>query len=94
MNKFIVIIGAIIILAILLMLKFMFNKLSDKTLVKISAVFAMVLIILQVIFIIYCRVIPSWDFGVVFNDAYKIANSVFELPEYYYKFYPNNIGAL
>ena len=38
MNKFIVIIGAIIILAILLMLKFMFNKLSDKTLVKINLI--------------------------------------------------------
>ena len=34
------------------MLKFMFNKLSDKTLVKISAVFAMVLIILQEFFLL------------------------------------------
>ena len=94
MNKLIVVLGAIIILAILLILKHIFDRLDDKKLIKISILFGIILLILQVIFVIYCRVKPSWDFGVIFYDAHRIANSVFELPEYYYNFYPNNIGAL
>lgn len=94
MNRVVVLVGAIAIISVLFLLKTIFNNSKDKTLVKISITFGIILIVLQVVFVIYCRVDPSWDFGVIFNDAYSIANSVFELPEYYYKFYPNNIGAL
>ena len=53
-----------------------------------------ILIILQIVFITYLKVDPSWDFGEIFNDSYEAATGVFELKEYYYKFYPNNIGIL
>lgn len=94
MNRVIVLVGAIAIISVLFLLKMLFNKLKDKTLVKISIIFGIILVVLQIVFVIYCRVKPSWDFGVIFYNAYNISNSVFDLPEYYYKFYPNNLGAL
>lgn len=94
MNRVIVLVGAIAIISILFLLKILFNNLKDKTLVKISIVFSIILVVVQIVFVIYCRVRPSWDFGIIFYNAYNISNSVFDLPEYYYKFYPNNLGAL
>ena len=47
MNKLIVVLGAIIILAILLILKHIFDRLDDKKLIKISILFGIILLILQ-----------------------------------------------
>ena len=94
MNRIIVMAGGIFIVALMLVLVKVFKYLQNRTLIIISFISLGIIILLQSIFIIYCKVEPSWDFGVIFNDAYNIANSVFELPEYYYKYYPNNLGVL
>ena len=49
MNKLIVVLGAIIILAILLILKHIFDRLDDKKLIKISILFGIILLILHYI---------------------------------------------
>ena len=93
-NTIVVIIGAAIEFLILYGLNKVFKNCNNKLLYIISLLSFTILIILQIVFITYLKVDPSWDFGEIFNDSYEAATGVFELKEYYYKFYPNNIGIL
>lgn len=93
-NTIVVIIGAAIEFLILYGLNKVFKNCNNKLLYIISLLSFTILIILQVVFITYLKVEPSWDFGQIFNDSYEAATGVFELKEYYYKLYPNNIGIL
>lgn len=69
-------------------------RLSKKSLIIFSCVNFLVLIGLQVFFLRYFQVEPSWDVGAVYYSALSLKDGFTVFPEYFTDQYPNNIPLL
>ncbi len=92
LSVFKLILSTIFFVCFLMLIMRLFGKMS-KNKMKIIALFSFLMIVLfQIFFWKNFKVNPSWDFGIVFSAAEKFANGQIMLGDYFYKFYPNNIG--
>ncbi|WP_195932410.1 acyltransferase family protein [Turicibacter sanguinis] len=92
-NIFILLVG-IVLLAYCLKKLFDFLRIStNKILYIIIGICASVILILQCFFAINFKVTPTWDFGILYNEALSISQGN-TISHYFYDYYPNNIGAL
>lgn len=91
MNSMVNIILAIFLVIMLYGTYRVLSKLDNLKLKKVTTISFLILIGLQVIFIIFFLVNPSWDFGIITLNAKKLALDNETLPVYFYNSYPNNI---
>lgn len=91
-HPFLILIGG---LAFLLLLLYVYKKiliLSSRQLRNISVFNFVILIALQIFFILFFVVVPTWDFGEVFGYAITTNDLSNGLNPYFYIKYPNNIA--
>lgn len=89
------IIGIIIgIILMLLINKFIINKLSDKGSKRCIIVLLVLFLILSYLSVYYFRVKYNWDFKWIMDSSKDIANTGTTMNQYYFKIFPNNWGAL
>lgn len=95
-NKLISLGVAFIILFIWLGTFLLLKKILKKTIslkfeILILLVYFTIITIIQVFIVKNLSVIPSWDFGVIFDNAYNyVLNKTFTYAEYF-EYFPNNI---
>lgn len=92
LNIYVEIIGAIGFIALLWLIYKILNRINERYLWIIVGFSFITIIILQLFFIRYFRVNPSWDFDVIIGGAKAIANGDKYLWSYFYERYPNNSG--
>lgn len=92
LNIFKLIFSIILFICFLILIMKLFQRLSKNTLKIISLISLFIIIVFQIFFWKNFKVNPSWDFGVVFSAAEKFASGKTVLGDYFYNFYPNNIG--
>lgn len=92
MNPIIILVGSCLLLIILYYIDKQIKKLDDKRLKQIIIISFLLMILLQIGFTIVFLVYPMWDYGVVMYTAQDFARGNQNLPDYFYIFYPNNIG--
>lgn len=84
-----------IILSVLVLLnKFVIDKMNEKYLKILLIIGLIIFLILEIIPIVFLRVGYSWDFGTVMEAASDLAKTGTTDKMYYFKIFPNNIGAL
>ena len=92
---FINIIGIIIGTIVLILInKFIINKLSDKSSKRCIIVLLILFLILSYLSVYYFRVKYNWDFKWIMDSAKEIANTGSTVNGFYFKIFPNNWGAL
>ena len=91
MNPWIVLLLAIICLCILYSIYRVLSRLSKKSLIIFSCFNFLALIGLQIFFLRYFQVEPSWDVGGVYYSALSVKDGFTVFPEYFTDKYPNNI---
>ena len=91
MNPWIVLLISLIMFFILYGVYRTLSRLSKKSLIIFSCFNFLVLIGLQVFFLRYFQVEPSWDVGAVYHSALSVKDGFTFFPEYFTDKYPNNI---
>lgn len=92
MNSIINLIGGIVLFIILYFINRKLRRVQDKTLRIIRVITFIIIILLQISFIKFFLLEPSWDYGAVTSNAIAFARGTDILPTYFYELYPNNIG--
>lgn len=92
MNPFIILSGSSVFLIIFYCIYEKFKKLENNKLKKIIIASFLLMIVLQITFTVVFLVYPMWDYGVIMYTAQDFARGNQNLPDYFYIFYPNNIG--
>lgn len=92
MKPFAILIGSGLLLITLYYIDRKLKKLEDKKLKQIIVFSRILMILLQIGFTIIFLVHPTWDYGAVISTAQDFAKGNENLSEYFYTFYPNNIG--
>ena len=91
MNWWIVLLLAMVGLFVLYVIYGILSRLSKKSLIIFSCFNFLVLIGLQVFFLRYFQVDPSWDVGAVYHSVVSVKDGFTVFPEYFTDKYPNNI---
>lgn len=90
-NVIFIVSGLIILLIIN---KFIINKIKDRTLTKIILVLLGIFIILEILSVYYFKVQYNWDFKWIMESAKDIATTGTTPNIFYFKIFPNNWGVL
>lgn len=90
-HPFLILVGGMSFLLVLTLVYKKFLSLSEKRLKYISYFNFGLLIALQIFFILFFLVNPTWDFGIVFGRAIYQNDLSSGLSPYFYVNYPNNI---
>ncbi len=89
------IIFIIIELSVLIFLnKFLFDKVRDKKLYILVYLFMLIFLGLEITSVFYFRVKYNWDFKWLMDTATDLSTKGITDNMYYFKIFPNNIGAL
>lgn len=81
-------------IVIYIVINIIINRLSYRK-CKYIALFSLgIIVALQLLIAKELTVYPSWDFGVVFNQAEALVNKTGSISSYFYGRYPNNYGIL
>ncbi len=92
--KFYILIPTIVFIYMILKLLYKFIcTLSEKQIKNISYFIFFIVFISQLIISYFLKVHPSWDFGVIFNEAIDFGNE-YNYSHTYFSYYPNNIPIL
>ena len=92
MKPFIILTGSCILLITLYYIDKKLKQLKDKKLKQIIIFLNILMLVLQIGFTIIFLVHPTWDYGVVMSAAIDFSKGNQNLSDYFYVFYPNNIG--
>ena len=94
LNPILIICSLCILFALYLFFIKKINDLSFKKLIIINIILFIVILIIQIIVAKQLSVNPSWDFRYISSNAKIIALSQYcEDLNYYYTYYPNNLGS-
>lgn len=91
MNWWIILLLAMMGLFVLYVTYGILSRLSKKSLIIFSCFDFLVLIGLQVFFLRYFQIEPSWDVGGGYHSALSVKDGFIVFPEYFTNKYPNNI---
>lgn len=92
-NTGLLVVGVILSLCIILFLSKILKKLSEKGLCYAIGCSMIAILGLQILFAINFKVNPTWDFGIIYNEAISMIQGN-PISHYFYDYYPNNIGVL